>query len=316
MKVSGRSEAAGPRLNMYQSWLHRYSYFLSAATLFLIIAGAAVTSNEAGLSVPDWPLSYGKVMPEMKDGVFYEHGHRMVATTVGFLTTVFALWVGFTEKRSWVKRLGFMALGLVIFQGILGGLTVLYQLPKEVSIAHACTAQLFFSLTVLFTLFLSREWMSGPNVVVDSGFPSFRGMAIGVPLLVLAQLALGAAFRHKAAGVIPHIIGAIVVAAAILYYAISLLTQFPKHGPINRGAFAMIGIVCVQLLLGVAAYMTRAEATESRLISPALVLATVAHTAVGAVALASTIYTGALVRFHIQPAASRVAAGATTVTTA
>lgn len=290
---------------MYQPWLHRFSYFLSAATLFLIIAGAAVTSNEAGLSVPDWPLSYGKVMPEMKDGVFYEHGHRMVATTVGFLTTVFALWVAFTEKRAWMRRLGFAALAMVIAQGVLGGLTVLYQLPKEVSIAHACLAQLFFSLTVLFTLFLSREWLKGPDVVVDGGFPAFRSMAVVVPLLVLAQLALGAAFRHKAAGVIPHIIGAMVVAGAILYFAISLLAQFPKHGPINRASFAMIGIVSLQLLLGIAAYMARAEATESRLISPDLVLATVAHTAVGAVALASTIYTAALVLFHVKPEISR-----------
>ncbi len=301
---------------MYQVWLHRYSILLSVATLFLIIAGAAVTSNEAGLSVPDWPLSYGKVMPEMKDGVFYEHGHRMVATTVGFLTTVLALWMGFAEKRWAMKKLGFLALFMVILQGVLGGLTVLYQLPKSVSIAHACLAQLFFSLTVVFTLLLSREWFNGPEPVVDQGFPSFRSLAIAVPILVLAQLALGAAFRHKAAGVIPHIVGAIVVAAAILYEAISILTQYPKHRILNRAAFTMIGVISAQLLLGIAAYLTRSEAAESRLISPALVLATVAHTAVGALALASTIYTAVQVHRHVQPAAARVAAAAEVSTTA
>ncbi len=293
---------------MYQVWLHRYSILLSIATLFLIIAGAAVTSNEAGLSVPDWPLSYGKVMPEMTGGVFYEHGHRMVATTVGFLTTVLAFWMAFAEKRSWMKKLGFVALGAVILQGVLGGLTVLFQLPKPVSIAHACLAQLFFSLTVVFTLLLSEQWTKAPETVVDHGFPSFRSMAWFVPLLVLTQLALGAAFRHKAAGVIPHIVGAIVVAAAILYEAISLLTQFPKHAILNRSAFTMIGVVSLQLLLGIAAYLTRSEAAESRLISPALVLATVAHTAVGAVALATTIYTGVQIRRHVQQPA-----GVTTV---
>jgi cytochrome c oxidase assembly protein subunit 15 len=294
---------------MYQAWLHRYSILLSVATLFLIIAGAAVTSNEAGLSVPDWPLSYGKVMPEMKDGVFYEHGHRMVATTVGFLTTVFAIWVAAVEKRSWMKRLGFVALAAVIVQGILGGLTVLYQLPKPVSIAHACLAQLFFSLTVVFVLVLSREWMDRGENVLDSGFPSFRSLSIVVPILVLGQLALGAAFRHKAAGVIPHIVGAIVVAAAILYLAISLLTQYPKHAVLNRASFTMIGVISLQLLLGIAAYLTRSEAAESRLISPGLVLATVAHTAVGAIALASTIYTAVLVHRHVQPATASVSSG-------
>jgi cytochrome c oxidase assembly protein subunit 15 len=290
---------------MYRPWLHRYSLFLSAATLFLIIAGAAVTSNQAGLSVPDWPLSYGKVMPEMKGGVFYEHGHRMVATTVGFLTTVFAIWLAAAEKRSWMKKLGFVALAAVIAQGILGGLTVLYQLPKGVSIAHACLAQLFFSLTVVFTLFLSRDWIEGRDeAVVDAGFPSFRSLGIVVPVMVLAQLALGAAFRHNAAGVVPHIVGAIVVASAILYEAISLLQQYPKHAPLSRAAFTLIGVISAQLLLGIAAYLTRSEAVETQTISPVLVLATVAHTAVGAVALATTIYTAVQVRRFVKPAAS------------
>src|SRR5882762_8366747 len=103
-------------MSPYQPGLHRYSILLAVATLFLIIAGAAVTSNEAGLSVPDWPLSYGKVMPEMKDGVFYEHGHRLVASTVGFLTVIMAIWLWIKEPREWMKRIGLVALGLVIIQ--------------------------------------------------------------------------------------------------------------------------------------------------------------------------------------------------------
>lgn len=296
---------------MYHAWLHRYSIVLSAATLFLIIAGAAVTSNQAGLSVPDWPLSYGQIMPEMKGGVFYEHGHRMVATTVGFLTTIFAIWVVVVEKRSWMKKLAFVALAAVIAQGILGGLTVLYQLPKYVSIAHACLAQLFFSLTVVFTLVLSRDWMeenSSDDIVIDAGFPTFRSLSIAVPMLVLLQLALGAAFRHKAAGVIPHIVGAVVVASAILYAAISLLQQYPKHATLNRASFTLIGVISAQLALGVAAFLTRSEAAESQIISPALVLATVAHTALGAVALATTIYTAVQVHRFVKPAAVSSAA--------
>jgi cytochrome c oxidase assembly protein subunit 15 len=301
---------------MYQPWLHRFAVVLSVATLFLIIAGAAVTSNEAGLSVPDWPLSYGKVMPEMKDGVFYEHGHRMVATTVGFLTTVLAVWLAVADKRSWMKKLGFAALAAVIVQGVLGGLTVLYQLPKPVSIAHACLAQLFFALTVVFTLVLSREWIEGtPEVVADHGFPSFRSMAVVVPVLILVQLALGAAFRHKAAGVIPHIVGAILVSAAILYEAISLLTQFPVHKILNKASFTMIGVIVVQLLLGLGAYITRSDAAESRQISPMLVLATVAHTAVGAVALASAIHTAVQVRRHVQQPQQQIASSSSSSST-
>src|SRR5687768_6562605 len=152
------------------SWLHRYSLLLACATLFLVVAGASVTSNEAGLSVPDWPLSYGKVMPEMEGGIFYEHGHRMVATTVGFLTIILAVWLWRADPRPWMKRLGWAALGAVIVQGALGGMTVIFLLPKPVSISHACLAQLFFSTTVAIALFTSPQWQRGPEWVDSAGW--------------------------------------------------------------------------------------------------------------------------------------------------
>src|SRR5690242_9212674 len=126
---------------MENPWLHRYAVALSVCTLFLVVAGASVTSHQAGLSVPDWPLSYGQVMPQMTGGVFFEHGHRMVATTVGFMTVILAIWMARAEKRAWMRMLGYAAVGAVILQGVLGGLTVLLMLPPVVSIAHACLAQ-------------------------------------------------------------------------------------------------------------------------------------------------------------------------------
>src|SRR5829696_7564454 len=128
---------------MEHPWLHRFAVLLAVCTLLLVIAGASVTSNQAGLSVPDWPLSYGQVMPEMEGGVFYEHGHRMIASFVGFLTVILAIWLWRSEPRPWLRRLGLIALAAVIVQGVLGGMTVLFMLPKAVSISHACLAQLF-----------------------------------------------------------------------------------------------------------------------------------------------------------------------------
>src|ERR1700743_1992190 len=106
---------------VHSNALHRYAIILSICTLLLVVAGASVTSKGAGLSVPDWPLSYGQVMPEMTGGVFFEHGHRMVATMVGFMTIILAIWIARVETRKWMKNLGFAALGAVIFQGLLGG---------------------------------------------------------------------------------------------------------------------------------------------------------------------------------------------------
>lgn len=124
-------------------WLHRFAVLVAFSTFLLIIAGALVTGNEAGLSVPDWPLSYGTWMPPMVGGIFYEHGHRMIATLVGFLTTVLAIWLLRKESSSSARKLGLIALAAVIAQGVLGGITVLFFLPTVISVMHACLAQAF-----------------------------------------------------------------------------------------------------------------------------------------------------------------------------
>jgi cytochrome c oxidase assembly protein subunit 15 len=270
----------------YNSRLHRFTILLAVATLFLVVAGASVTSKEAGLSVPDWPLSYGQVMPEMTGGVRFEHGHRMVATAVGMLTIVLSLWLWRGDPRPWMRKLGFVALGAVILQGVLGGLTVLLLLPPPVSISHACLAQLFFSTTVALTMFTSRRWLNGPLQMEDHGWPSLRSLAIGVPVLVLAQVALGAAFRHKALGLMPHIIGAMVVSAAIMLICVFVLHQFPEHPSLRRSAIVLMSVTGVQIFLGIFAYLTRAQAAQEPLV---MVIATVAHVAAGALTLASSI---------------------------
>src|SRR5688572_31313611 len=134
-------------------WLHRYAKFVSAATVLLIAAGGLVTSTGSGLAVPDWPTTYGwnmftYPMKHMVGGIFYEHGHRLIASGVGFLTIVLAVWLWLADQRRWMRRLGAIALGTVILQGILGGLTVLFFLPTSISTAHAGLAELFFCMTV------------------------------------------------------------------------------------------------------------------------------------------------------------------------
>ena len=142
--------------NRYHPGLHRWSILLAFCTLLLVVAGGLVTSRDAGLSVPDWPLSYGKLMPPMEGGILYEHGHRMIATTVGLFTIVSMVWLFRVEKRRWMRWLGAIALLAVIAQGVLGGLTVIYLLPWWISSSHACLAQLFFSTTVAMAVFTSR----------------------------------------------------------------------------------------------------------------------------------------------------------------
>ncbi len=280
----------------YDRWLHRYAVTLAVCTLLLVVAGASVTSKQAGLSVPDWPLSYGQVMPQMTGGVLFEHGHRLVATFVGMLTVGLTIWLALAERRAWMTKLGWVALGAVIVQGLLGGLTVKLLLPPAVSVSHACLAQLFFSTTVAIAIFTSRSWQDGPELVQDYGTPSLRSLAILLPTLLLAQVALGAAFRHGAMTVMAHVIGAMVVAPAVLIVCAFVLHQFPEHRALHRAATVLLWITLAQVMLGLGAYMVRSSADRSPL---AMVIVTVAHVATGALTLASSIGLAIQVRRNV-----------------
>src|SRR5579871_2397656 len=142
-------------------WLHRLAVATAAATLVLLFVGGLVTSTGSGLAVPDWPLSFGRVL--------FEHGHRLAASLVGCLTLALALWVAVAEPRAGVRALGLLALFAVVLQGVLGGVTVLYKLPLAVSVVHACLAQVFFCITVSLALVTGSRWRAD---AVPVGTPS------------------------------------------------------------------------------------------------------------------------------------------------
>jgi len=292
---------------MKSSWLHRYAILVAVCTLLLVLAGASVTSKEAGLSVPDWPLSYGQVIPQMTGGVLFETGHRMIATVVGILTVILAIWIARVEKRQWMRRLGWVAVSLVVAQGLLGGATVLLLQPAPISMAHACLAQLFFSVTVAIAVFMSRKWQEGPEPVEDYGWPSLRSLAILTPVLILVQIALGAGFRHRAFGLLPHVIGAMLVPLVILLAGIFVLQQFPKHRSLRPAAIALLTITGVQVFLGVIAYIARINAFEYPL---AMVLTTVAHVATGGLTLAASVVLAIQIRRNVRVRTSEAAEAA------
>ncbi len=188
---------------MNNSALRIFSKITCFATLLLIFIGGMVTSTGSGLSVPDWPLSYGTLFPPMVGGVFYEHGHRMAAGTVGFLILILAIWLGRCEKRRWTKFLGFAALGTVILQGVLGGITVLFFLPMGVSVFHAVLAQTFFVLTILIAYSQSeerrmREEKEEPSP--SEAVKVFLKLNFLFLIVVYCQLIIAALMRHTHSG--------------------------------------------------------------------------------------------------------------------
>src|SRR5580765_1321865 len=178
--------------------LNRFAILVACATFFLIIAGALVTSNDAGLATPDWPLSNGQFFPKMVGNLFWEHGHRMVATTVGMLTIVLMVYILKTEKRQWVRKLRIFALLAVVAQGLLGGLTVKLMLPLAVSSAHATLAQLFFCTTVSLAVFTSRSWIQAHPISEEKGSLTLRYLCTAALVTIFLLLILGATLRHSA----------------------------------------------------------------------------------------------------------------------
>lgn len=256
-------------------WLRRFTKLVAVCTLFLIFAGAMVTSTDSGLAVPDWPNTYGWFMfsfplSKMVGGIFYEHGHRLIASTVGFLCIIQALWLQFREPKKFVRRLGWISLGAVVVQGILGGITVRLLLPKPVSISHAALAEIFFCINVAIAFFTSRWYESLSKV--EKGDAPVR-MAWGLTALVFLQIFAGAVMRHLGAGlaipdfplsfgrIVPdfvsteivsayvHRVGGFIVAAAVVAMAVRLL-RYERNHPLRGLAQLLLVTVSAQILLG------------------------------------------------------------------
>ena len=278
---------------VYNRWLHGLAVVLAGWTFLLIIAGALVTSNDAGLSVPDWPTSFGSwyKIPKLVGGVQFEHTHRMIAQVAGLLTIILAVWMWRAEKRRWMRVLGFAALGTVIAQGILGGSTVLFYLPPAVSSAHAALAQTFFCLAVAMALFTGQKWVEEqPPVEFDQHRPSLFTLTLLSIFVLYVQLILGALFRHHGLGWWPHLANAVVVSFVLAWTAVRALSVYSHVEAVRRPAILMLSLLIAQLCLGFAAFLTRvAWGTDSVQPELPMVASTVAHVAVGALLLATTV---------------------------
>ncbi len=277
--------------------LHRFAVFVACATFFLIIAGANVTSHDAGLATSDWPKSNGQWFPRMVGNLFWEHGHRMVATAVGILTIVLALYLQRSERRTWVKRLGWAALGAVIAQGLLGGLTVKLNLPLIVSASHATLAQLFFLITVSLAVFTSKRWMDAAEVEPAPEGSRIRSMCVLALIVILTQLVLGATLRHSATWdqdlptplLVAHICGAVVVTLVLSTTIALVLLRHRDEAYLAKPAMMASALLLVQLGLGLAAYITRMRSPYDPQPLTPMVAVTVAHVACGALVFAVTI---------------------------
>jgi heme a synthase len=270
-----------------------FAALVAASTAVLIFAGGMVTSTGSGLSVPDWPNTYGWNMflfpiDKWVGGIFYEHSHRLIASTVGFLILVLAFWLWRVEPRAWVRRLGFIALAAVVTQGVLGGITVLWYLPDPISIAHASLAEIVFCLTVTIALATSAGWRRG----YSAGLPDDRMLqkiAIVTTAAIYIQIVLGATMRHTEAGlaipdfpwmfghVIPdhwdakiaihfaHRVGALIVTTFIVATTAHVFYHHRRRSELRRPSALLLTLLPVQITLGALTVLTEREAVINSL---------------------------------------------------
>jgi len=186
-------------------WLHRFAVLTALGTFLLLGLGGLVTSHEAGMSVPDWPTSYGYNMFALpikfwRGGAFFEHTHRLLASAVGFLTTILAVWIWLKDPRKWMKWLAFAAFLGVVAQGVLGGLRVIW-IKADLGIVHGVVGQAFFVLTCAIALFTSRFWIDmSARQNIFSVPRGLRSHVLFVTILIFLQLILGATMRGQHAG--------------------------------------------------------------------------------------------------------------------
>ncbi len=249
----------------------------------------------------------------MVGGVKYEHTHRMIAEFIGLLIIVMAVWTQRVESRKWMRVLGWTALGAVIGQGILGGITVLHFLPWSISTAHATLAQMIFATVVAMALFTSRAWLQDSQPIPENDLRvSTPTLAAVAAVCVWVQLILGAAFRHSGIKLLPHLIGACVVAAMLFWTVVRVLTRYGNVDHLRRPAQLLLALLMIQLGLGFFAYLTRLtwghDAVQPMQI---MVISTVAHVAGGALVMAASvvlaIQTRRMLGVHaVQPATQSV----------
>jgi cytochrome c oxidase assembly protein subunit 15 len=293
----------------YNPGIHRFANFVVVWTVLLFIAGALVTSNNAALSVPDWPKSFGTWFPSLRQlagGAFFEHSHRVIAGGLGIFTLALAIRIWLKDSRRWLRWLGVIAVFGVVVQAVLGGEVVRQLLQYWLPVIHAVFAQIVFAAVLGIAVFTSSWWTSERPQLVDSGTPSIRSLAMVNAGVIFLQVVLGAGFRHSEIPVWPHMAGALAVLGTVMWTAVALRKRFGTSSELSRARGLLHAIFGVQFLLGFGAYWARLESMKVGPTS-ATVLLTVAHTVLGALLFAFSVLV-ALLCFRLVPRRREVAA--------
>jgi heme a synthase len=284
----------------YHPGVHRFAVFTVCWTVLLLVAGALVTSNDAALSVPDWPKSFGTWTPPMVGGVLYEHSHRVIAGVLGVLTLILAVAIWLKEERRWLRWFAVIAVGGIVAQAILGGQVVIQLLHYWLPVMHACFAQIMFGALLSIAVFTSKWWIADRPQLEDRGSPSIHSLALLNAIVIFLQVFLGAGFRHQEIPIWPHAAGSLAVLTTVVWTAVVLRKRFEKSPELTKMRILLHSVFGVQFLLGIGAYWSRIATAHEPQPMPVMVTLTVTHTVVGALLFAVSILT-ILICYRLVP---------------
>jgi len=293
----------------YHPGVHRFAVFIVGWTVLLLIAGALVTSNDAALSVPDWPKSFGTWTPPMVGGVFYEHSHRVIAGVLGALTLILALGIWVKEERRWLRWFAVIAVGGIVVQAILGGQVVIQLLHYWLPVIHACFAQIMFGALLSIAVFTSKWWIADRPQLDNRGSPSIHSLALLNAGVIFLQVFLGAGFRHKEIPIWPHAAGSLAVLATVVWTAVVLRKRFESSRELTKMRILLHSVFGLQFLLGIGAYWSRLATADAPQPMRVMIVLTVTHTVVGAALFAVSVLT-ILFCYRLVPRAGEVAVSA------
>src|SRR5260370_186480 len=276
----------------YNPAVHRLAVFVVCWTVLLFVAGALVTSNDAALSVPDWPKSHGSWFPHVETlsgGSLFEFSHRLIAGSLGVLMLVLAILLWKREERAALRWFGVIAVAGVGVQAVLGGEVVLRLLHYWLPVIHACFAQIVFAAVLGIAVLTSRWWVTEKAQLEDKGTPSLHVVAGLNALVIYLQVILGAGFRHKEIPIWPHVAGALGAWGMGTWTAVVLGKGFGESGELSKARVMLHAILGTQLLLGFGAWWSRVTTADAPQPMPIMVTLTVIHTVVGALLFALAV---------------------------
>jgi heme A synthase len=260
---------------------YRHALLLAALALIVVATGSVGTSARLGES--------GGLEAASR------HGHYAAAAVAGLL----AAWLGVRlSSKGEYSRVGWTVLAAFFAVGLPGALGSLGVRPAAAGMVHAWLAPLFAAAAAAAAVMASPDWSRGPDPVKDHGWPSLRSLSTLVPLLLIAQIGLGAAFRHRSMSVLPHLVGAMLVALLILILAVFVMNQFPGHRSLRPWAVALLAIALTQVMLGLATFLAGFMVAES---SPVAMGLTLAHVTAGSLTMAASVVLAVQIRRHVRP---------------